>query len=84
MMNQVIDRLQEQNIHLTVDDEVIAYLSREGFDPTYGARPLRRAIQRMVEDSLSEEVLSGRIHLGDTVHASLQDEKIVYTKAESN
>ena len=55
-------------------------MSREGFDPQYGARPLRRAIQRMVEDSLSEEILSGHIKLGDSVRADIDGEKLAFSK----
>ncbi|MBR0367380.1 MAG: hypothetical protein IJH86_03180, partial [Clostridia bacterium] len=53
-------------------------ISKEGYDLQYGARPLRRAIQRMVEDALSEEILTGRIKLGDRVRASEQDEKLIF------
>lgn len=65
MVQSVAARLAERDIHLTWDDEALQFLAKEGFDPTYGARPLRRAIQRMVEDDLSEEILSGRVALGD-------------------
>ena len=55
-------------------------LAKEGFDPVYGARPLRRAIVRRVEDSLSEEMLSGNIGEGDSVRAELEGDRIVYRK----
>ncbi len=73
MMNQVATRVSEKNMTLTWTEEVIAKLSREGYDPKYGARPLRRLIQRTVEDVLSEELLTGRIALGDTVRLVVQD-----------
>ena len=73
MVQSVAARLAERDIHLTWDDEALQFLAKEGFDPTYGARPLRRAIQRMVEDDLSEEILSGRVALGDKVHMSVQE-----------
>jgi ATP-dependent Clp protease ATP-binding subunit ClpA len=55
-------------------------LAREGFDDVYGARPLRRAIQRKIEDSLSVELLEEKITAGDKVRATLSDGKIVYNK----
>jgi len=80
MMNNVIKRLAERDIHLSVNDAVISYLAKEGFDSVYGARPLRRAIQRLVEDNLSEEMLAGKISLGDNVQADVQDGKLVFSK----
>ena len=59
-------------------------LAKEGFDPVYGARPLRRAIVRKVEDSFSEEMLSGSIKEGDRVRAVLRDGAIAYEKENSN
>ena len=82
MVAQVQRRLQEQGIALRMPDEAVAYLAKAGFDPQYGARPLRRAIQRTVEDALSEEILAGRIHLGDTVDAVLEDGKLVFRTAQ--
>ena len=55
-------------------------LAKEGFDPVYGARPLRREIVRKIEDSFSEEMLSGNIKEGDRVRAVLRDGAIVYEK----
>lgn len=80
MLDQVIKRLAERDVHLTVSDEVLQYLAKEGFDPQYGARPLRRAIQRMVEDALSEEILASRIALGDRVKGELQEDRLVFQK----
>ena len=79
MVGSVAQRLKERGITLSWDDEVLQYLAKEGFDPTYGARPLRRAIQRMVEDDLSEEILSGRIKLGDTVRMGLAEDHLTFT-----
>jgi len=55
-------------------------LSADGFDPVYGARPLRRAIQHQVEDSLSEELIAGRIRLGDRVMADAEGDRLVFRK----
>ena len=81
MLENVKARLRERGIALTVTPEAEDLLSGAGFDPLYGARPLRRAIQHQVEDSLSEEILSGRVSLGDAVTASAEDGKLVFHKA---
>ena len=84
MLQEVAARIEAQGIHITFDDAVAAILAKEGFDPVYGARPLRRAIVRKVEDSFSEEMLSGRIREGDQVRAVLQDDAIVYEKEDKD
>ena len=65
---------------LTFTDEVVSHLAKEGFDPVYGARPLRRAMQRQIEDSLSLRLLEGTISRGDKVEAVLEDGKVEYKK----
>lgn len=67
MLREVFDRIAKKGIHLEVTEKFKARLIDEGFNPSYGARPLRRAVQRLLEDSLAEEVLSSRIQEGDTV-----------------
>ena len=78
MLTDVAKRVEELGISLSFTDEVVAELAKEGFDEVYGARPLRRAIQRKIEDGLSVELLESRIAKGDRVTASLEDGKIVY------
>ncbi len=80
MLREVAARIEAQGIHIAFDDAVTAMLAKEGFDPVYGARPLRRAIVRKIEDSFSEEMLSGRIREGDRVRAVLRDGAIAYEK----
>ena len=58
----------------------MAELARDGFDPQYGARPLRRAIQNMVEDAVAEKMLEGELKSGDTAHVRLRDGKVVIEK----
>ena len=60
-------------------EEALRLISKAGYDLKYGARPLRRAIQRLVEDALSEEILLGDVRLGDKVLASVEDEKLKFT-----
>ena len=80
MLGQVASRLKERAIALTWDDEVVEKLAREGYDVKFGARPLRRLIQRTVEDTLSEELLGGKIALGDRVRLKVADGKITVEK----
>jgi ATP-dependent Clp protease ATP-binding subunit ClpB len=67
-------RLQEKEISLSADDGVLDLLAREGYDPVFGARPLRRLIERRVQNPLAAGLLSGEFHAGDTVHITVQDE----------
>ena len=80
MLKGVSERLSERGITLTVTPEAEERLSQDGFDPVYGARPLRRAIQHQVEDSLSEELLAGHIRLGDSVIADVDGDKLIFRK----
>ena len=81
MLAQVASRLKDASgITLTFSGEVVEKLAREGFDPVYGARPLRRAIQKSVEDSLSTCLLEGKFSPGDTLLATLSEDAITYEK----
>jgi len=71
MIKELRRRLREQDIDFTLTDEAKEFLAKEGFDPQYGARPLKRAIQRHIEDKLSEALISGTIRRGDTVRIGL-------------
>ena len=73
-------RMAQQGITLEADDAAVAELARDGFDPQYGARPLRRAIQSMVEDAVAEQMLEGNLKSGDTAHVRLRDGKVVIEK----
>ncbi len=75
MLGSVSKRLTQRGMKLSYGDDVIALLAEEGYDPNYGARPLRRTIQRSVEDALSEEIIAGKIALGDQVQLYVDDNK---------
>ncbi len=77
MLQEVFARLQDKGIKLTVTDAFKERLVEEGYNPSYGARPLRRAVMRLLEDSLAEEVLSGRIKDGDKALVDIDDNKKV-------
>lgn len=84
MLREVFERIAKKGIHLEVTEKFKGRLIDEGFNPSYGARPLRRAVQRMLEDSLAEEVLSGRIGEGDTIVIDADDNgKALILKNES-
>ncbi|MCS7031281.1 MAG: ATP-dependent Clp protease ATP-binding subunit [Gloeomargarita sp. SKYG116] len=74
MLKEVYGRLAEQGITLQVTEAFKDRLVEEGYNPSYGARPLRRAIMRLLEDSLAEEILSGRIKSGDTAIVDVDPE----------
>jgi ATP-dependent Clp protease ATP-binding subunit ClpC len=77
MLKQVISSLEEKNIGLEVTDAAKDLLGRRGYDPVFGARPLRRVIQNLVEDQLSEALLRAEFRPGDTVEVDCDGENIV-------
>ncbi|QNG26386.1 ATP-dependent Clp protease ATP-binding subunit [Synechococcus sp. HK01-R] len=80
MLREVFSRIGEKGITLTVSDAFKERLVEEGYNPAYGARPLRRAVMRLLEDSLAEEVLSGRIKDGDAVEVDVDEKKQVVVR----
>ncbi len=80
MLDSLAKRLVGKNIHIVYDGEVVKFMAKEGISDTYGARPLRRMIQQKVEDKLSEEILSGRIALGDNVSMAIEDGEVAFHK----
>jgi ATP-dependent Clp protease ATP-binding subunit ClpC len=76
MLKRVRKQLTDQQITLEVTDEAKDYLVSKGYDPTFGARPLRRVIQNLVEDELADGLLQGRYKAGDTVHVDYRDEEL--------
>lgn len=81
MLRELGKRLEDYNIHLRVSQEAKNVLAREGYDPTYGARPLRRVLQRMVEDEVSEKMLRGEFTHNDTIEVDASDGRLVFWKA---
>ncbi|KPQ23063.1 MAG: ATP-dependent chaperone protein ClpB [Halomonas sp. HL-48] len=71
-------RLAEHELSLEISDDALAQLAVVGFDPVYGARPLKRAIQSRIENPLSQDLLAGKFSPGDTIHISAQDGKLVF------
>lgn len=80
-LQEVIDRLKDKNIELTLAGEVLKYLIDTGYDPVFGARPLKRTIQRYIENVLAEEILSGKFQEGDKIQAVMRGEAVQFEKA---
>ncbi|MCS7241543.1 ATP-dependent Clp protease ATP-binding subunit [Candidatus Caldatribacterium sp.] len=80
LMKETRNRLKEHGMDIELTPEARSFIAREGYDPNFGARPLRRAIQRLVEDPLSELILSGVFKEGDRIVVTLEDGKISFTK----
>ncbi|AFZ59673.1 ATP-dependent Clp protease ATP-binding subunit [Anabaena cylindrica FACHB-243] len=82
MLKEVFGRLTDKGIVLEVTDRFKDRLITEGYSPSYGARPLRRAIMRLLEDSLAEEILSGRIKDGDTALVDVDENGVVQVSSQ--
>lgn len=83
MSQTIVKRLEDMDIHAKITPAAIDVIAKEGFDPEYGARPLRRAIQKKIEDLLSEELLSGRVKIGDSITIGAQKGAIRFTVREA-
>lgn len=81
-LNELQGRLVDRNIKLIVSKQVKEYVVDQGFDPILGARPLRRAVQRLIEDELAEEFLNDKFHDGDSIEINFENNQIVFTKVD--
>ncbi|MEI8294474.1 MAG: ATP-dependent chaperone ClpB [bacterium] len=79
-LRRLLTRLAKQNITLTLDESAKAFLGKEGYDPAYGARPLKRVIQRQILDPLSLEILGGHFAEGDHIQATEKDGRLEFLK----
>ena len=80
MLDEFVKRVESQDIQVKFTDELIKHISKVGFDDMYGARPLRRAIQREIEDKFAETMLDNEIKIGDKVKIDYVDNKVVISK----
>ena len=81
-MRRVREQLDTQGLGLELTDAAKTLLSEKGYDPALGARPLRRAIQRMVEDPLSEKILWKEFHAGETIVVDGEGDEVVFRAVE--
>ena len=79
MLKSVSERLNDHNINIKFTEEAENFLAKKGYDPSYGARPLRRTITKVVEDKISEEILGGSLHEGDEVSVSVKEEQLEFS-----
>jgi ATP-dependent Clp protease ATP-binding subunit ClpB len=77
-------RLRERDIHLELSDTALDHLGEAGFDPVYGARPLKRAIQNQLENPLAQEILAGRFGPGDLIRVDADQDRLVFTSGKNN
>jgi ATP-dependent Clp protease ATP-binding subunit ClpC len=83
MLLELARRLADYNIRLEVDSAAKALIAKEGYDPTYGARPLRRVIQKRLEDEISERMLRGTFTHNDTIVVGTDEDKLTFRKLEA-
>jgi ATP-dependent Clp protease ATP-binding subunit ClpC len=79
-VTKVMDRLKAKNIRLTLDEKAKDFLVEKGFDPTYGARPMRRAVERYLEDPLAEEILRGKFHDKAPILVTVEQDKLAFSQ----
>ncbi len=84
MLGDLVKRLKEQELSLDIPDEVKDWLANKGYNSNYGARPLRRVIQKKIEDPIAEEILTAHYKHGDTIGLSLKDDMIVFSPVEKH
>ncbi len=78
---KVMDRLRAKSIQLTLDEKAKTFLVEKGYDPTYGARPMRRAVERYLEDPLAEEILRGRFHEKAPILVTVEQDKLAFSQS---
>jgi ATP-dependent Clp protease ATP-binding subunit ClpC len=79
-VEKVLERLRKKNLKLELDDKAKDLLVEKGYDPQYGARPMRRAVERFFEDPLAEEILKGVLHEGDLIKVTADKDKLVFNQ----
>jgi ATP-dependent Clp protease ATP-binding subunit ClpC len=79
-VSKVMQRLKARNIILQLDEKAKDFLVTKGYDPQYGARPMRRAVERSLEDPLAEEILKGTFHEGEPISVSVENDKLSFTQ----
>jgi ATP-dependent Clp protease ATP-binding subunit ClpC len=79
-INKVLERLKTKNIQLQLDEKAKDFLVEKGYDPQYGARPMRRSVERFLEDPLAEEILKGNLHEGEPIQVTTDKDKLVFNQ----
>jgi ATP-dependent Clp protease ATP-binding subunit ClpC len=79
-IGKVMHRLKSKNILLEFDEKAKDFLVNKGYDPQYGARPMRRAVERFLEDPLAEEILRGTLHEGEPILVTADKDHLIFTQ----
>ena len=79
-ISKVLARLKSRNLKLELDEKAKDFLVEKGYDPQYGARPMRRAVERFLEDPFAEEILRGHLHEGEPIQVTSDKEKLIFTQ----
>jgi ATP-dependent Clp protease ATP-binding subunit ClpC len=79
-INKVLERLRHKNLKLELDEKAKDFLVEKGYDPQYGARPMRRSVERFLEDPLAEEILKGSLHEGEPTHVTVGKDKLLFNQ----
>ena len=79
-VKKVMERIKARNLQLVLDEKAKDFLVEKGYDPQYGARPMRRAVERFLEDPLAEEILKGNLHEGEPVQVTVEKDKLIFTQ----
>ena len=79
-VEKVLERLRKKNLKLELDDKAKDFLVEKGYDPQYGARPMRRAVERFFEDPLAEEILKGALHEGELIQVTADKDKLLFSQ----
>ena len=82
-ISKVMGRLKAKNLQLQLDDKAKDLLVEKGYDPNYGARPMRRAVERFLEDPLAEEILKGNLHENDPIQVTVDQGKMIFVQTAS-
>lgn len=82
MIAEVGDRLKERKMKLKINQKVKEFIIDKGYDPKFGARPLRRSIQKLIEDPLSTKILEAKFSDGDTIYISVKDQELIFKKKD--
>ena len=80
-IKKVMQRLKGKRLELVLDEKAKDFLVEKGYDPTYGARPMRRSVERFLEDPLAEEILKGSLHEGEPVQVTVDNNKLVFSQS---
>jgi ATP-dependent Clp protease ATP-binding subunit ClpC len=79
-VEKVLERLRRKSLHLALDEKAKEFLVEKGYNPDFGARPMRRAVERFLEDPLAEEILRGSLHEGEPIQVTRDGDKLVFNQ----